>query len=76
MAYTYILYSEHLNKYYVGSTSENLDSRIRKHHSFHRGFTSKAKDWVLVYSEVFSAKKEAVKREMENKSWKSRMMIE
>jgi putative endonuclease len=76
MAYTYIIYSVHLDKYYVGSTSEGLDSRLRKHLSSHKGYTSHANDWVLVYSEEYSTKKDAVQRELEIKSWKSRMMIE
>ena len=76
MAFTYILYSVYLDRYYVGSTSEDLDSRLRRHLSAHKGFTSHAKDWVLVYSEEFSTKKEALNRELEIKSWKSRIMIE
>ncbi len=53
--YLYILHSRQLNKYYVGHTS-NIEERPKSHLYNHLGFTSKAKDWVLVYSEEFSKK--------------------
>ncbi|RLD36252.1 MAG: hypothetical protein DRI74_09440 [Bacteroidetes bacterium] len=36
--YFYILHSQKLNKYYIGST-QNLEERLRKHNSNHKGFT-------------------------------------
>jgi putative endonuclease len=51
-AYLYILYSEHLGKFYIGAT-ENIPERIRRHLSNHTGFTAKTKDWVLVYQEEY-----------------------
>ena len=42
----YILFSETLNKYYIGS-SEDVLKRLEKHLQNHKGFTGKAKDWVL-----------------------------
>ncbi|WP_185209524.1 GIY-YIG nuclease family protein, partial [Chryseobacterium sp. C3] len=44
MCYCYILFSESLNKYYVGHSCEILQERLRKYFSDHNGFTSKAKD--------------------------------
>ena len=73
--YTYILYSEALDKYYVGSSS-NVEARLLKHLSNHKGFTSKAKDWVIKYREGYSTKQEALSREFQIKKWKSRKMIE
>ncbi len=71
----YILHSKKLNKYYIGHTS-NLTERIRSHLLNHKGFTSRAKDWKLVYSEEFSNKPEAYQRELEIKKWKSKLMIQ
>ena len=73
--YTYILFSETLNKYYIGST-QDIDTRIEKHLQSKKGFTAKAKDWVLLYSEEFETRTEASRRERQIKKWKSRIMIE
>ena len=63
MAYFYILYSSTLDKYYIGSTSVVLEERLRRHLSSYKGFTSKVKDWKIVYSEHYDDIKEAMKRE-------------
>ena len=76
MASLYILFSKSLDKYYVGSTSLELNQRLRRHLSDHKGFTAKAKDWVIVYSETFEDVSEARKRELQIKKWKSRTLIE
>ena len=68
--FVYILYSVKLDLYYIGS-SANPEQRLRKHLANHRGFTSKAKDWLIFYSESFPVKTEALKRERQLKSWKS-----
>ncbi len=67
----YILYSTVLNKFYVGSTSDSLEERLRRHLSNHSGFTSRAKDWQCVFSERYSQKEDAQKRGKEIKGWKS-----
>lgn len=72
----YILYSKALDKFYIGHTSEPLEERLRKHLSNHSGFTAKAKDWEIVYSEKFDDKSSAYKRELEVKKWKSKIRIE
>ncbi|AWG22937.1 excinuclease ABC subunit C [Flavobacterium faecale] len=76
MNYLYILYSVEVDKYYIGHTSETLDERLRKHLSNHSGFTSKVKDWTIVYYEEFETKSLAYKRELEVKKWKSRIKIQ
>ena len=75
MCFCYILFSESKNKYYVGSTCDVLEERIRKHNSNHKGFTGGVGDWELKYSEIFQSKSEAMVREKEVKSWKSRKKI-
>ncbi len=72
----YILYSLALNKYYIGFTGNDIEHRLTKHLSTHKGFTAKAEDWKLVYSEKYETKELAMKREKEIKKWKSRKMIE
>jgi putative endonuclease len=73
--FTYILYFETLNKYYIGST-EDLNERLDRHLSKHKGFTSRAKDWDLKYKEEFDLRSKALDREKQIKRWKSRKMIE
>jgi putative endonuclease len=68
----YIIYSLSKDRYYVGMTGWDLQDRIRKHNSNHRGFTGHIGDWELVYSESYYNKKDALHREKEIKNWKSR----
>jgi putative endonuclease len=75
MYHTYILFSIIKNKYYIGSTS-NLEERIKKHNSNHKGFTGGVGDWQVVYYENYKSKSEATQREMQIKKWKSRKIIE
>ena len=76
MAFTYILYSKTLDRYYIGSTEGTLEARLKKHLSNHKGYTGKAKDWLLVYQEDYSDKHDALVREMQIKAWKNRKLIE
>ena len=76
ISYLYILYSAQVDRYYVGSTSMEPLARLRRHLSNHKGFTGKAKDWVIVYTEVFDSSGQARKREQQIKKWKSRKKIE
>ena len=72
----YILYSETKQQYYIGHTGDELQERLRKHNSNHKGFTGKVNDWKIVYTESFETKELAYKREREIKSWKSKTRIE
>ena len=74
--YTYILYSVQKDRYYIGSTGDDLNERLRRHNTNHKGFTGTANDWTYFHLEEFSSKDEAVKREKEIKSMKSRKYIE
>ncbi len=76
MCFCYILYSKTLNKFYVGHSCETLQERLKKHLSDHKGFTSKAKDWEIIYFEEFNSKSYAYRRELEIKSWKSSSKIQ
>ena len=75
MFFTYIIFSGNLNRYYVGST-RNLQDRLHRHNNSGSKSTKKASDWVIVFSEIFSTRSEALHREMEIKRKKSRKYIE
>jgi len=75
MFYTYILYSQTADKYYVGSSS-NPEDRLKKHRNKSKGFTNQAADWEFVFLKSFEDKSHALSYEREIKSWKSRKKIE
>jgi putative endonuclease len=74
--YVYILHSFSLNRYYIGHTGDDLQERLRKHNSNHKGFTGKIGDWTIVYTKLYPTKTAAYQREREIKAWKSRKKIE
>ncbi len=43
MFWTYILYSTSIDRYYIGYTN-NLDERLKKHNTPHKGFTGKTQE--------------------------------
>jgi putative endonuclease len=69
------MYSKILGSYYIGSTSD-IEERFRLHLSNHSGFTGKAKDWEVVFKEIYESKINAQVRERQIKGWKSRKLIE
>lgn len=71
----YILYSSTKNKFYIGYTSD-LEERIIRHNQKSKGFTGNSNDWKIVYTETFLTKTEAIAREKQIKSWKSRIKIQ
>ena len=75
MYLTYILYSQIRDRYYIGCTVD-LEARLSKHNTNHRGFTGHTGDWKIVYKEQFPSKREALVKEKKIKPWKSRRMIE
>ena len=70
----YILYSEKLNRYYVGYTNDS-DRRISEHNRIKGKYTDIGIPWLLVYSEDYNDKKSAMDRERFIKSQKSRQYI-
>ena len=73
--YFYITYSKTADKFYIGH-SNDVNKRLKKHNTNHKGFTGKFNDWIVVYTEQFFTKSEAYKRELDVKSKKSRKYIE
>ena len=73
--FIYILYSKALLRYYIGSTN-NIEYRLKQHNKPHKGYTNSGQPWILVYSEQFASKKEALIRERFIKEKKSTKFIE
>ena len=73
--YIYILYSSHLDQYYIGHT-ENVADRIFRHTNSGSKSTKKASDWEIKYTEEFHSRQEAMQREVEIKKKKSRKYLE
>jgi len=71
----YILFSSTKNKFYIGYTSE-LEERIIRHNQKSKGFTGNTNDWKIVYTENYTTKSEALLREKQIKSWKSKIKIQ
>ena len=74
----YILYSNQLDKFYVGYTTIGADDRLEKHLSDHYGltrFTHKAKDWILFLEIKCINAEQARKIEKHIKSMKSKTFI-
>jgi len=76
MAYfVYILYSDSIDRYYIGSCS-NIDVRLSRHNAGATPSTKPGRPWKVVYHEEFNTKSEAIKREIYLKRMKSRIFIE
>ena len=73
--FVYIIYSSSLDQYYIGH-SENLQDRLFRHNNSGSKATKKINDWKFVYTETYTTKAEAVKRELEIKKKKSRKYIQ
>ena len=78
MNYTYtvyILYSEPHDRYYIGQT-ENIEQRLIRHNKKMVPSTKAYTPWNLVHLEHFASRQDAMKREKDIKSKKSRKYIE
>ena len=75
MPCTYILFSQKLDKYYIGACT-NLDRRLYEHNIGHTKFTKTGMPWELKYFEEYSTLTEAKSREHQIKRRKSRKYIE
>ena len=62
--FVYILWSEKITKYYVGST-QDVVNRINEHNKGESKFTSKGVPWILVWETMLNNRSEAVR--LENK---------
>ncbi|MDZ7797126.1 MAG: GIY-YIG nuclease family protein [Candidatus Marinimicrobia bacterium] len=59
----YVLYSKKYDKIYIGYTSD-LIKRFYSHNELGiKGYTVKYRPWEVIYTEVFTDKKDAMQRE-------------
>lgn len=79
--FTYVLKNSKTDRIYIGQTND-LENRLNRHNNLLKNkktsFTSKNKNngtWNLFYSEEFSDRKMAIKREKELKSFRGREFI-
>ncbi|MCB9245576.1 MAG: GIY-YIG nuclease family protein [Flavobacteriales bacterium] len=71
----YVLHSPVFDKIYIGYTSD-LNARLLAHNQLaKKGWTIKFRPWVLIHSEDFNTKSEALRREKALKSAKGRQFI-
>ena len=75
MFFVYILYSEKLHIYYVGST-KNLEDRLNRHNSGRSIYTKPGIPWKLVYRKEYATRSEAYQAELYIKAQKSKHFIE
>lgn len=75
MFFTYILYSDSTDHYYIGSCSD-LVTRLHRHNAGWSRSTKHGVPWKLLYHEEFPTKSAAIKREYAIKRKKSRAYIE
>jgi len=76
--YTYILYSEYLDKFYTGATRINPESRKDRHLLDYYGdkkFTAKASDWIIYLEIECKTFTQALKIENQIRRMKSKSYI-
>ena len=66
MYFTYILYSQKINKYYTGQTND-LNRRIHEHNLGKTCFMKRGMPWQLVYSQTQQTRSEAMNLEIKIK---------
>ena len=72
--YVYILQSESTGRFYIGQT-QDVPERLAYHNANYSKSLKNRGPWKLLYTEKFSTRGAAVRRERELKSWKDRRMI-
>lgn len=76
MFIVYAAFNKQVSKIYVGQTKD-LEERLKLHneHKF-KGYTSRfSGEWKVIYTESFSTRQEALKREKQLKSYRGREFI-
>lgn len=78
MHFIYILYSQKINRYYIGET-HNVELRLRQHNEGYykeNSFTKKGQPWELVFQLECRTKQQAQKIEKHIKKMKSKKYVE
>ena len=72
--YVYILYSNSLEKHYIGQTND-IDKRLARHNAGYENFTKTGIPWQLKYFTEVETRSEAVKLERKIKNFKSNRLL-
>jgi len=75
----YILFSEQLQKFYIGACQESLEERIKKHNNQFYGtssYTAQVSDWELFLRIETDSFAHAIRLERKIKSMKSKVYIQ
>ena len=72
---TYILQSKTTQRYYIGYTS-NLTQRLTKHNNRGSRWTKYGIPWIIVYTKMFTTKREAIQHEHLLKKLENRNFLE
>ncbi|MFH0881867.1 MAG: GIY-YIG nuclease family protein [bacterium] len=70
----YAIYSPSIDRLYIGQTGD-FKNRLRAHREGGSGFTSRATDWIVVYTERYATRQEAIRRERQLKSFRGREFL-
>ncbi len=70
----YVLYSNQFDKLYIGMTAD-LPGRMISHNVLGHGYTARYRPWQVLYTETFTDKSEALKREKALKGGQGRSWI-
>jgi putative endonuclease len=79
MAFCYVLYSQSLDRFYIGCTHDEIGNRLEKHLSKVYGekkYTAKADDWEVYLNIVCLSFTQAIKLENHIKKMKSKKYIQ
>jgi putative endonuclease len=74
--FVYILQSQTTGRYYYIGQTKNLTERVAYHNAGYSLALKNRGPWTLVYSEEYSSRSEAVRRESQIKKQKDRRFIE
>ncbi len=72
--FVYVLRSVSNGRFYVGQT-QDLVERLRRHSEGRSYYTRSRGPWVIVHTETFATRAEAMKREKELKNRRSRSYL-
>ena len=70
----YVLYSQKFDKFYIGSTSD-IEKRLERHNSSKTGWTKTYRPWIIMHTETFVSRSEAMQKEKYLKSLKDKILI-
>ena len=75
--YVYILFSEKTDSFYIGFTTESVETRLQRHLSgyYDNKYTAKADDWKIFFTIKCTSAKQAANIEKHIKKMKSKNYV-